>query len=117
VCKVKQLSTIQLISKNSVKFSELLNTSYSSDILLLPEFAVNWLWDKEILNGRIIINNRIMIVKEVIADDVLFNAHFRQVLDYIINNTPSLLNIKLRLSKTTERMRIKHNVMRLLLVR
>jgi len=116
ICKLRQTTLEEISEKNLDKFTHLLHVAYDKEVLLLPEFATNWLWDPVMLNSKIIIKGKEMTVREVISDEHTFNSHFRQVLDYIIKSSPGLIKFKLNLSDKIERLRFKHNVMGLLLV-
>jgi len=117
------LALIFNIRKNDLKetvvceqrFKELINVSFTEDVLLLPQHTVNWFWSESFLNETVAIeNNNLFTLKEVILDDALLHKHLRVVTRKLINNIPSLLKRKLKLNSPSEKMKFRHDVVYLL---
>lgn len=99
---------------NIDKIHELLKITISDDILLLPNYTIHWFWDEDFLNTKTVIDNKEYTLREIIKDSELFFSHIRTVLNMFINHLPGILKFKLGVSDIKNRLRIKHNLISIL---
>lgn len=110
-----QKRKINLEDNNIKKLEKLLNISLCDEILLFPNYTVEWFWNKEFLEQEIVINDKKIKLYEAIAYKDLFNTHIRTILNIFIDNLPRTLKFKLNINNTIDKIYLKHNIMKSIL--
>jgi hypothetical protein len=100
---------------NTDKIHSLLQISVSEEILLLPNYTINWFWDDAFLNSTIVIRDQEYLLKDAIKDSELFFGNLRLVLDKFLDHLPNTLKIKLGMNNVRNRIEVKHGLMNILI--
>ena len=100
---------------DSHKFKELMHITFDDEIMMLPQYTVNWIWKEKLLNQEIVLDGKNMSVRQVLANDRMFIKHVNTVFDLLMSNIPALLKLKLNLSNVKEKILIKNRVMNMVL--
>lgn len=99
---------------NSKKFHDLLNVSFNEEIMVLPNYTLNWFWTPELLQQNLTIENKTFTLSEAIQNNEILFGHLRTITDHLLNCTPKSVQRKLHLDDARERMVVKHGIMDLL---
>lgn len=97
------------------KFKSLLNITFNEEIMLLPQYTVNWFWNEDFLNSSILIDNNQISIKEAITNNETLFYNLREITEILLQHIPKVLKYKLNLDSLKEKLIVKHNVMNLLL--
>lgn len=100
---------------NHDKVQNLLRVTVSEEILLLPNYTIHWFWDENFLNTKTMIKEKEYTLKEIIQDSTLFFSHMRLVIEMFLNHIPSSLKFKLGMSDIQKRIKVKHDIMSILI--
>lgn len=110
-----QKRKINLEDNNIKKLEKLLNISLCGEILLFPNYTLEWFWNKEFLEQEIVINDKKIKLYEAIAYKDLFNTHIGTILNIFIDNLPRTLKFKLNINNTIDKIYLKHNIIKSIL--
>lgn len=97
------------------KFKTLLNISYNQEIMVLPQYTVNWFWDDQFLNKSVCLKGINMTLKEALQDNKILFNNLRVIVDELLCNIPSTLQHKLGFKQVKRKLEVKHTVMNLLI--
>lgn len=100
---------------NTDKINSLLRITISEEILLLPNYTIRWFWDENFLNTKTVINSKEYTLKEIIQDLDLFYSHMRLVIGMFLNHLPNSMKLKIGINDERKRIKIKHNLMSILI--
>lgn len=100
---------------DSNKFKELMRITFGDEIMMLPQYTINWIWKDKLLNQEIVLEGKTMSVRQALADDQTFIKNVNMIFDLLMCNIPVLLRLKLNLSNVKEKISIKRRVMNMIL--
>lgn len=106
---------IKLEKINIEKLEKVLKISFSEEILLFPNYTVDWFWNKTFLEQEIVLENKKIKLYDAVACRELFNNNTKSILDIFINNLPYIIKYKLNINNIIERTYIEHNIMKTML--
>ena len=107
----RKLNMDNINKKNIYKF---FHTYISEDILLLPNFTYNWIFDEDFLHKEIYINKNKYHIKDIITNENLIKKNKEIIIDNFLDQLPKLLKIKLHLKDQIERYRLKKQISNIL---
>ena len=110
--KIKEESDIDIESVN-----KLLSLTYNENSIVLPYKTYNWVWNKDIANEVVIIDNKALHMGEILTNKQLVVTHAQFLTDYFLDKLPKAVSAKLcRLSGPTidDRLNFKHAITRVL---
>lgn len=103
----RKLNMDNINKENIYKF---FHTYISEDILLLPNFTYNWIFDEEFLYKEIYINKNKYYIKDIITNENLIKENKEVIIDNFLDQLPKLLKIKLHLKDQIERHRLRKQI-------
>lgn len=103
----RKLNMDNINKENIYKF---FHTYISEDILLLPNFTYNWIFDEEFLYKEIYINKNKYYIKDIITNENLIKENKEIIIDNFLDQLPKLLKIKLHLKDQIERYRLRKQI-------
>lgn len=103
----RKLNMDNINKENMYKF---FHTYISEDILLLPNFTYNWIFDEEFLYKEIYINKNKYYIKDIITNENLIKENKEIIIDNFLDQLPKLLKIKLHLKDQIERYRLRKQI-------
>ena len=99
---------------NTDKIHKLLKIAINEEILLFPNYTINWFWSEEFLNSKAETEQGVFTLRELISNPELCSKHLRLVVDMFIDHLPKSLKFKLGVQNIKNRIFIKHNIMTVL---
>lgn len=103
----RKLNMDNINKENMYKF---FHTYISEDILLLPNFTYDWIFDEEFLYKEIYINKNKYYIKDIITNENLIKENKEIIIDNFLDQLPKLLKIKLHLKDQIERYRLRKQI-------
>lgn len=103
----RKLNMDNINKENIYKF---FHTYISEDILLLPNFTYDWIFDEEFLYKEIYINKNKYYIKDIITNENLIKENKEIIIDNFLDQLPKLLKIKLHLKDQIERYRLRKQI-------
>lgn len=92
------------------KINQVLKIHVTDNILLLPEQTLNWYWHPDLFDSRILVDNEMKTLREVILCNDDFMRYKGTVLNRMLDSLPKSIQMKLRLDNPETRVSIKHNI-------
>ena len=108
--KARDKPFTKLDPTSAAMFNNLLMTTYNDDILLLPNYMSNWMWNKSTLSKSIVTSSGVFTVREILRNEKVFIRNFRSVLDVIIQDSPATIKFKLNLKDQLTRLKFKYKL-------
>lgn len=103
----RKLNMDNINKENMYKF---FHTYISEDILLLPNFTYDWIFDEDFLYKEIYINKNKYYIKDIITNENLIKENKEVIIDNFLDQLPKLLKIKLHLKDQIERYRLRKQI-------
>jgi len=107
----KKLDINNINKENIYRF---FHTYISEDILLLPNFTYNWIYNENFLKKEIYINRNKYCLKDIILNKKLIIEYQEIIIEKFLEELPNLLKIKLKIKDQIEKIILKRQISQIL---
>ena len=108
---IKKLDINNINKENIYRF---FHTYISEDILLLPNFTYNWIYNENFLKKEIYINRNKYCLKDIILNKKLIIEYQEIIIEKFLEELPNLLKIKLKIKDQIEKIILKRQISQIL---